>query len=267
MSIRFSIDFNSYNSSTPSPRAPMPISQADVDAFLESVRDLPDSDEADGKTLSETNLADSIFIPEGYEPNYAYPLIVWITHPGDDKAELHRRMSEISTRNYFGIALCAPEPLFGAATDDTTASEADYCLVEFEEQLFDTVSQLRQDFHLHTERVFLAGFGTAGTLALRLGLHRPEWFAGVAAFAGQFPDAPHVLSRFRDLQGKRVLLGRGRMDSDVSLEESVQTTRLLHAAGLRVCHRTYEAGHEITRTMLAEIDRWVMREILSPVEA
>jgi phospholipase/carboxylesterase len=169
-------------------------------------------------------------------------------------------MSTISDRNYLGIAV-----------DVTAAPAADDLSVDREALLLDlaarvelAVGQARRAVHVHTERVFLAGFGTGATWALELGLARPEWFAGMISLAGQFPPARQALRRFRDLRGKRVLLGTGRRDERATVEEIHSAGRLLHSAGLRVCTRLYDARHEIIREMLNDVDRWVMQEIYQP---
>lgn len=217
--------------------------------------------------------SNSIFVPEGYEPNYAYPLIIWILDPASDEHELCRLMAQVSTRNYFGLALRTPLARNASAArnsetidDELNATQflvEDTSTWEFEQQVFDAVLCLRNEYHIHSERVYLAGFDAAGTLALRVGLRRPDWFAGVAAFAAKFPSAIHPLSRFRDLRGKRVLLAWGEHHLDAAATNHY-TGRLLHTAGMRVCLRSYDAGLEVTRPMLRDLDRWVMREIYEP---
>lgn len=224
--------------------------------------------------------AESIFVPEGYEPNYAYPLILWVLDPASGEHELCRLMAQISTRNYFGLSLRTPlaggkttapsnatsmpnsSDVSGAPGEGAPVDE-DASMWEFEQQLLETVQRVRSEYHIHSERVYLAGFDAAATLSLRLGLRRPDWFAGVAAFAAKFPNTPHPLSRFRDLRGKRVLLGWGERDPEAA-SINHRTGRMLHSAGMRVCLRTYDAGLEITRPMLLDVDRWVMREIYEP---
>ncbi len=208
---------------------------------------------------------EAIFIPEGYEENYAYPLIVWVAGPDAGEIELHRIMSQVSTRNYMGV-------LFRGTDEELAAirvpkADHDELLQACEQRLFQTVRRVRRMFHIHTERVFVAGFDQAGSLALQLGLQRPEWFAGMAAFAGRLPETPQLLARFDELRGKRVFLGAGQRDRDMPVTEVTRASRLLQSAGLRVCTRTYDADHEITRSMLTELDRWVMREIYQPAVA
>ena len=55
------------------------------------------------------SFADALFVPESYEPNYAYPLIIWLTDSATRQYELCRIMPQISTRNYFGVSLPAWE--------------------------------------------------------------------------------------------------------------------------------------------------------------
>lgn len=198
---------------------------------------------------------EEVYVPEYYEPNYAYPLIVWIQSPQGDEPALSRLMPQISTRNYFGLALTSNLAKGMGAEPETESVAA------FEQKLLETVLRVRRDYHIHSERIFIAGFGEAGALALRLGLQRPERYAGIVGLAATLPEGPSLLARYNDLRGKRVFLGGGLQDDQVSTADVSRARRLLHTAGLRVCGRNYEAGHEITRTMLSEIDRWVMGEI------
>src|SRR5262249_13361213 len=109
--------------------------------------------------------ADEIYVPDPYEPNYAYPLIVWLSPHTAPRPRLQRLMQTVSERNYFGV----------------TVPVVDGEMIE--EQLFETFSRLRRRYHLHTERVYLLGFGDFGTQALKVALSRPAWFAGVAAIS------------------------------------------------------------------------------------
>jgi phospholipase/carboxylesterase len=207
--------------------------------------------------------ARTVYVPEYYEPNYAYPLIVWVQEQGGNVFELQRVLPLISSRNYVGMSLGLTLP--GTCPAGSEQTEAPYLRVEaLEKQVQEQVRELRRQYHIHSERIFLAGFGEGASLALQLGLARPEWFAGMICLGGHFPITPHSLRRFRDLRGKRVLLGAGSRDRKVSVSETVEASRLLHAAGMRVCTRIYDAGHQLTRPMLLDIDRWVMQEILQP---
>ncbi len=189
---------------------------------------------------------DDLFVPEHYEPNYAYPLIAWLTPRSGSNGRLQRLMRMVSERNYFGVSV----PIVDAEG--------------IEQQLLETFLSLRRQYHLHTERVYLLGFGQCGTLALQAGLSQPEWFAGIAAFSARWPDTPRLLSRYDDLRGKRVLLGIGETDSAPIVSDALYMQQLLWSAGMHVTARAASTGPEADRGLLREVDRWIMQAIEQP---
>jgi len=189
---------------------------------------------------------DELYIPESYEPNYAYPLIAWLSPPGGANGRLHKLMPMISERNYFGVSVPVVEQ------------------EGIEQQLFDTFIRLRRRYHLHTERVYLLGFGAAGTQALEIGLSHPAWFAGVAAISARCPDSPRLLRCYDDLRGKRVLLGIDEKGTAPIVADCLYMQQLFWSAGMQVAALASSAGSDSRRSLLREIDRWVMQAIEQP---
>ena len=217
----------------------------------------PKKDGATDRPAEQVLLSDDTptFIPENYEPKYAYPLIVWLSQPGQPNQESLELMPRISTRNYFALSLSGL-PTNPAQSDGTLQDEQ---LVWIEQELFDKVCLLRRTFHVHSERIYLAGIDEQATQAIQLVLNRPEWFNGALLLGARFPNTRNPLARFRDLSGKRILIGAGLRDSRIAIADVVKTGRLLHAAGLEVSTRIYDAGPEITPNMLTDIDHWLMQ--------
>src|SRR4051794_19809786 len=54
-------------------------------------------------------LVEARFVPQRYEPNYAYPLLVLLHGRGGDEHQLVRSMASMSWRNYVGLGLRGPE--------------------------------------------------------------------------------------------------------------------------------------------------------------
>src|SRR3984957_12268560 len=55
------------------------------------------------------SLIEARFIPQRYEPNYAYPLLVLFHARGSDEQQMVRSMPALSWRNYVGLGLRGPE--------------------------------------------------------------------------------------------------------------------------------------------------------------
>src|SRR5947207_6933353 len=51
------------------------------------------------------------FLPTGYEPNYPYPLLVFLHGHGGSEEQVMRLAPRVSRRNFIAIALRGPEPL------------------------------------------------------------------------------------------------------------------------------------------------------------
>jgi predicted esterase len=162
------------------------------------------------------------------------------------RRRLHRLMKIVSERNYFGVSV----PVIDGDT--------------VEEHLFETFVRLRCRYHLHTERVYLLGFGDAGTQALRTALRRPAWFAGVAAISARWPESPQLLAQYDELRGKRVLLGIGEADSAAIVSDALYMQQLLWSAGMHVTALAASAGGDTDHCLLREVDRWIMQGIEQP---
>jgi len=70
----------------------------------------------------------SLFVPLHYEPNYAYPLLVWLHGAGDCHRQLKQVMPHISMRNYVGVAPAMPRldlPLESGTAERNAAESGD----------------------------------------------------------------------------------------------------------------------------------------------
>ena len=189
---------------------------------------------------------DEVFVPDHYESNYAYPLLVWLQTTTWPPGGFDRIMRLVSERNYFGVALPVVD------------------LDRIEGQLQATFARLRRRYHLHTERVFLVGIGEAGTQALSTGLGRPEWFGGIAAISSPWPAAPRLLSRYDELRGKRVLFGIDDRDDEALVCGVERAQKLLWTAGMHVTTLSCSAGGKSCPSLFREVDRWLMQGIEQP---
>lgn len=205
-----------------------------------------------------------VSVPENYEAKYAYPLIVWLCRPGQNEHELLELTQKVDSRNYLGMAFPLKSlETTAAANGHWEPSESE--LEQIAGDLKQACCRMRTTYNLHTERVYLAGFGDAATVALELVLQRPEWYAGAMLFGGAFPRCEKPLTRFRDLPGKRVMIGADAHLLLHSAADMARTGRMLHRAGIDVSTRVYDSSTEVTPQMLADINHWIMGGIAAGV--
>jgi phospholipase/carboxylesterase len=202
----------------------------------------------------------SLFVPLHYEPRYAYPLLVWLHAEGGNERELRQLMPHVSVRNYVAASARGVTDVEGAAHGyswQQTPSE----IGEAAERVRQCIDAASERFNVHAERVFIAGNGSGGTMALRLALQFPEWFAGAASLGGPMPTGHAPLGRVKEARTMPLLLASCRESADYPPARVADDLRLLHAAGISLSLRQYPGEHELTTVMLADLDRWLMERV------
>lgn len=202
----------------------------------------------------------AVFAPLHYEPKYAYPLVVWLHGPEGNERQLKRIMPLVSMRNYVGTA---PRGTVRVAGDqrafDWRQSDKDIALAE--QRVLDAMAWAHSRFHIAGQRVFLAGLGTGGTMALRLALDNPHVFAGVCSMGGRLPRGGRPLKRLAEARRLSLLLATCRDSMQYPVAHVARDLRLLHTAGMGVMVRQYPCGDDLTTCMLSDLDRWMMDHI------
>lgn len=211
-------------------------------------------------TRTESPLA--LFGPERYEPRYQYPLIVWLHSCQSNERELEDVMPPLSMQNYVA---CAPR--------GTHASEA--CGRRFfwpqtraaatvaEELVFASVAAASKSFSIAPQRVFLAGFGSGGSMAWRIALRYPQQFAGVVSICGTFPENHQPLNNLIAARQLPMLWMYGQDSTRCGVEHICETLPLLHAARMGATIRQYAAGDELLTNMLSDMNHWLMEQVTS----
>ena len=202
----------------------------------------------------------ALFAPLHYEPGYAYPLLVWLHDDGGNERELRQLMPHVSVRKYVAAA-----PRGATHAERTGRSfgweQTPAGIGEAAEQVRECIDVAQQRFTVHARRVFIAGTGAGGTMALRLSLQFPEGFAGAASMAGALPRGHMPLCRVKDARTMPLLLASCRESQVYGPARVADDLRLLHAAGFSLSLRQYPGEDDLTTVMLADMDRWIMERV------
>jgi len=198
------------------------------------------------------------FLPIGYEPRYPYPLLVFFHGQGGNDAHMLRLAPRLSRRNFLCISLRGPVCV-GPRTHGLGWAWGDGAHTGLiEDYLLRAVEQTRRSYHVHSERIYLAGHADGAAMAYRLGLTFPEKLAGVVSLNGAMPRVQRPLLRLPEVRSLRVFIGHGIANAVVPLSLARADCRLLHTAGLDVEMHTYPTTHKLHADMLRDLNRWVI---------
>ena len=193
-----------------------------------------------------TGTADArIFMPQGYEAGYDYPLLVWLAD--DDGFDLGRVMTRLSLRNF--IAVQPGQPAGGEDREDA---------------VWRAIDAIRERASIHPGRIFLVGRRSAGTEAFRIACRHPDAFGGVVSIGGGFPLDESAFARLHDVRRMPMLLCCLADAARGTTERTDRTLRLFHAAGAMLAMRIYPGRRDLSRAVLADVNRWLMDEICGP---
>ncbi|MBR4834460.1 MAG: hypothetical protein IKU86_09060 [Thermoguttaceae bacterium] len=226
-------------------------------------------------------------LPMHYEPKYAYPLIVWLHDAGSSETEIFDVAPQISQRNYVAIAprgLACPRVQVACRRSSDGRlivenrreeircdwPETEQGVYEAENLVLYSIDQALAKANVNRRRVFLAGRGSGGTMALRVALRNPREFAGVVSIDGAFPTLERrPLRDWRDARDLPILMTTGSGSATPRL--TPKQLRLFHTAGLTVVVRQYNersnepnAAETRMKKILLDVDRWAMNRALNP---
>jgi len=200
------------------------------------------------------------FLPTGYEPNYAYPLLVFFHGHGSNEEQILRLAPRLSRRNFICIGLRGKEFL-GERADGAlgfTWGSDGQCDAETEDYVLGAIEQTRRNYHVHSERIYLAGICEGAVYAYRMGLTFPEKFAGVISLNGTLPPRGSLFLRLPAIKQLKIFIGHGIANAVVPLGMAKSDHRLLYTAGLDVRMHTYPATNRLHPDMLRDINRWII---------
>jgi phospholipase/carboxylesterase len=204
------------------------------------------------------------YLPDPYEPRYPYPLVVLFHGRGGNEEQVLRLAPRLSAQNFVFVSLRGPEalgtrpdgrPACGWGHPDPTA----FC----EEYVRLAVGLARRTYHIHSERVYLAGVNDGCQAAYRAAFALGNKVGGVIALNGAVPRATpgEPLFRMDTVRDLRVFMAHGAANADYPRAAADRDHRLLYAAGADVRYKTYPAAGKVHSEMLKDVNRWIIGNV------
>lgn len=200
------------------------------------------------------------FLPTGYEPRYAYPLVVFFHGHGGNDEQVIRLAPRLSRRNFICISVRGSQAIDMHPDGRVGYSwgPEDDLDVRLEEYVMEAVEQTTQRYNINPQRIYLAGVCQGASLAYRFGLAYPEKFAGVISLNGAMPRYRRPLFRLPEIRQLRVFIGHGIANCLVPHALAKQDYHLLYTAGLNVEYHSYPTTNRLHPDMMRDINRWII---------
>ena len=124
------------------------------------------------------------------------------------------------------------------------------------QQVAALVDEIKQD--LNPSGIVIAGFSQGASMALAMGLARPDAFLGVAVLSGLCGEEL-MPSNPESVRGLPVFMSHGCQDEIISIEQVRAAKPLLDAYPVDLTYREYETmGHTIDGNCLADLKTWMV---------
>jgi predicted esterase len=171
-------------------------------------------------------------IPESFDPERRYPLIVYLHGSASDETNLTGMLPALPTEEVIALG-----PRGRGPSNCWTAENA-------QEDIAEAINAVRASYPIDDSRIILAGFSMGGYGVLRTHLQTPGKFSALAIFSGgpdigprwlgaghpDFRD-PANLAAFRDMP---IFIFHGRQDRNVPFSATEDFVGKLRAAGADV---------------------------------
>ncbi len=205
----------------------------------------------------------SIHVPERYEENYAYPLVVWFHENGEHEGQLESVMQAISPQNYCGLGIQGNQTLVPDCEFGWNQELLDYNPVPLRDLLSVTIRRLRRAFHIHSERIFLAGSGAGADVALQQLCLAPEWYAGAVLLNPACGTMALDALESATLRDKSLLWTVSEAGSNEQLADNVEAVQLLRMSGGQPEVRVTESAIDPESSDVRFVDHWLLSKICS----
>ncbi len=208
--------------------------------------------------------------PDEYQPGSDYPLIILVHGFGADMTDLVGLAPAIDSQGYVyacpnaPIAMQTSPSTVGYAWEIPTAylenANIPEGLPESEPLLEGFIQEVMQRYQVRPGNAILGGFSQGGGLTYRIGLPKPEVFAGLVVMSSGLRDPDKLKSKLPAQKDQPVFISHGTMDNP---ERAREARAFLEAEGYKPQYKEYPMGHEISQEVIGDLVPWI-HKVLPP---
>jgi pimeloyl-ACP methyl ester carboxylesterase len=197
----------------------------------------------------------SLFIPVSYQTSKSYALIVCLHGYGFTGEEYLERWR---ARLGEGYLLACPTYPSGA-----------WFTRHAEDLVLETIREVRRQYHIDPNRIFLTGMSNGGIGAWLIGMHHAPLFAGLAPMASGLDNV--LMPFLANLRSTPVYIIHGAKDQVMPVDLSRSITRELDVLGYPHVYREHQrehpmaGGHYFPKEELPDLVAWFNSQRREPL--
>lgn len=203
----------------------------------------------------------SYFLPIHYTKNYKYPLVVWLHSDGFNENQVSQVMPHVSLRNYVGVGVR------GNRAADSDGHGFDWhqspaAIGIAHDNVVDAAEEAADRFSIHPDRIVLAGYGSGGTMAMRIAMREPHRFAAAVSLGGRMPQG--AIRNLNQLRRRRLpmLWQWGAENANLTTQSLTADCQAAMSIAAPVEIRQYPGTDEMDTVVLADTNEWIMRHVI-----
>lgn len=218
----------------------------------------------EGKTLSYITV-----YPDDYKENTNYPMVILLHGYGADMSDLAGLVPAMHRTGYIYVIPNAPVQIqiapgitgygWGAIGDHATPQEIEYV----NELLLGFFDEVSQRYDVPPGRIALGGFSQGGGVSIRIGLTRPEIFAGIFILSSGVRSIEEIRNTLPENRTQPIFFAYGTQDPFLVDGLAEKSIALLQSEGYTIDSHEYDMAHEITPKVILDLNAWIAK-VLPP---
>jgi len=194
----------------------------------------------------------TVRIPEDYDPDEPYPLLIGLHGRGQDETQVTRMWDEglfympdfilVSVRGPFRTSDGYCWIRYDSDTEPTKEVYVASALA-CEQLVFEVLEEVEQEYAVDPDFRTILGISEGASAAYFTALHEPEFFSGIADLGGRVPECLLPRISAQDAADLIVFIGMGKREPEPALNTARTRAEMLRRAGAEVQLNLHEEGH------------------------
>ncbi len=218
-----------------------------------------------GYVQTEVKLRYRIILPENYNPQNKYTLLVGLHGYGGSNKQFIKYSQFIKNENIIYVCPQAPYPFENSAGKLTSFS---WTVPDFEENInrnhsselstkfvLTVIEDVKKKYAINA--VYLTGFSQGGFMTFGISLHNPKIFDGAISFGGGLREDWITTSQIKKAKNLPFLIVHGLKDNVVPYDNAQKAYNLLTKYGYNVTLSSFNGGHFVSKDEFVKAIEWI----------